>query len=274
MHHALRAGLLSTDTPLTGQRMLDGNCTCSVQHVQAPPDLQLTAKLLCYCHSCNACWNVISHCGCQKAAADIPVGSCLAVQSTLNRQLAIHVSEIALPWSTQHLWLLHIAEPSVIITIITTIFILSLRTKAIKTLLERTKSLLMSFKMQMVLRFSRVCVCCAENSETQLGKDVKYKLLVRALRRSTEEELGQLVSASFTVRDLHCSFVLLWGVCTCACKPSSSAWYVLDLLKNYLEKGCIHGQQPFFPHSRQKPVNASSQQNLPRIHSNSACLQP
>ena len=45
-----------------------------------------------------------------------------------------------------------------------------------------------------------VCVCViAENSETQLGKDVKYKLLVRALQVGTEEEVGQLVSPSFTV---------------------------------------------------------------------------
>ena len=44
-----------------------------------------------------------------------------------------------------------------------------------------------------------MCSCFAENSETQLGKDVKYKLLVRALKHGTEEEVGQLVSASFTV---------------------------------------------------------------------------
>ena len=43
-----------------------------------------------------------------------------------------------------------------------------------------------------------VCVL-AENSETQLGKDVKYKLLVRALRVGSEEEVCQLVSPSFTV---------------------------------------------------------------------------
>ena len=40
---------------------------------------------------------------------------------------------------------------------------------------------------------------CAENSETQMGKDVKYKLLVRALNLDTEEELAQLVSEGFTV---------------------------------------------------------------------------
>ena len=39
----------------------------------------------------------------------------------------------------------------------------------------------------------------AENSETQLGKDVKYKMLVRALDMSTEEELAQHVSEGFTV---------------------------------------------------------------------------
>lgn len=44
--------------------------------------------------------------------------------------------------------------------------------------------------------------CCwrpAENSETQLGKDVKYKLLVRALKIGSEEEVGQIVSPAFTV---------------------------------------------------------------------------
>ena len=39
----------------------------------------------------------------------------------------------------------------------------------------------------------------AENSETQLGKDVKYKMLVRALNLDTEEELAQHVSEGFTV---------------------------------------------------------------------------
>ena len=42
--------------------------------------------------------------------------------------------------------------------------------------------------------------CCdAENSETQLGKDVKYKMLVCAIKQETGEEVAQLVSESFTV---------------------------------------------------------------------------
>ena len=40
---------------------------------------------------------------------------------------------------------------------------------------------------------------CAENSEARLGKDVPYKLLVRALNETTNEELAQLVSQSFSV---------------------------------------------------------------------------
>ncbi len=56
------------------------------------------------------------------------------------------------------------------------------------------------------------CMCCenvhivaqgplrhTENSETQLGKDVRYKMLVRAVDKDTGEELAQLVSESFTV---------------------------------------------------------------------------
>ncbi len=42
-------------------------------------------------------------------------------------------------------------------------------------------------------------LCDAENSETQLGKDVKYKMLVCAIKQDTGEELAQLVSESFTV---------------------------------------------------------------------------
>ncbi len=42
--------------------------------------------------------------------------------------------------------------------------------------------------------------CCnAENSETQLGKDVKYKMLVCAIKQDSGKEVAQLVSESFTV---------------------------------------------------------------------------
>ncbi len=41
--------------------------------------------------------------------------------------------------------------------------------------------------------------CDAENSKTQLGKDVKYKMLVSAIKQETGEEVAQLVSESFTV---------------------------------------------------------------------------
>ena len=41
-----------------------------------------------------------------------------------------------------------------------------------------------------------------ENSETQLGKDAKYKMFVRAFSRETDEELAQLVSESFIVGQL------------------------------------------------------------------------
>ena len=37
-----------------------------------------------------------------------------------------------------------------------------------------------------------------------MGKDVKYKLLVRALNLDTEEELAQLVSEGFTVNTAAC----------------------------------------------------------------------
>lgn len=59
----------------------------------------------------------------------------------------------------------------------------------------------------------------AENSETQLGKDVKYKMLVCAVKQETGEEVAQLVSESFTVGPhLH-------GTCACtppACKEAVS----------------------------------------------------
>ena len=47
----------------------------------------------------------------------------------------------------------------------------------------------------------------AENSEKQLGREVRYKMLVRALKQETGEELTQLVSESFTVSNyqLHCT---------------------------------------------------------------------
>ncbi len=41
--------------------------------------------------------------------------------------------------------------------------------------------------------------CDAENSKRQLGKDVKYKMLVSAIKQETGEEVAQLVSESFTV---------------------------------------------------------------------------
>ncbi|DBA71137.1 TPA: PSII 6.1 kDa protein [Trebouxia sp. C0005] len=43
----------------------------------------------------------------------------------------------------------------------------------------------------------------AENSETQLGKDVKYKMLVCAVKQETGEEVAQLVSESFTVTTMR-----------------------------------------------------------------------
>ena len=45
-----------------------------------------------------------------------------------------------------------------------------------------------------------------------MGKDVKYKMLVRALNLDTQEELAQLVSEGFTV-----SFVV--SECSFACVP-------------------------------------------------------
>ncbi|DBB00042.1 TPA: hypothetical protein ACH3X1_013901 [Trebouxia sp. C0004] len=42
-----------------------------------------------------------------------------------------------------------------------------------------------------------------ENSETQLGKDVKYKMMVCAIKQETGEELAQLVSESFTVTTMR-----------------------------------------------------------------------
>ena len=50
---------------------------------------------------------------------------------------------------------------------------------------------------------SQVC-WHAENSEARLGKDVQYKLLVRAINESTNEELAQLVSQGFSVSFLSC----------------------------------------------------------------------
>ena len=49
--------------------------------------------------------------------------------------------------------------------------------------------------------------CDAENSETQLGKDVKYKMLVCAVKQDTGEEVAQLVSESFTVGPHSLDFV-------------------------------------------------------------------
>lgn len=115
-----------------------------------------------------------------------------------------------------------------------------------------------------MLRFSRVCVCCAENSETQLGKDVKYKLLVRAIRRGTEEELGQLVSASFTVRDLRCSLVLLWGVCTAHASPHHLLGTVLICLRLIWRRAASTG------------INLSSlvqHKNLSMLPCNRVCLK-
>ncbi|KAL0030750.1 hypothetical protein WJX77_004631 [Trebouxia sp. C0004] len=42
-----------------------------------------------------------------------------------------------------------------------------------------------------------------ENSEARLGKDAQYKLLVRAINESTNEELAQLVSQSFSVTTMR-----------------------------------------------------------------------
>ncbi len=54
--------------------------------------------------------------------------------------------------------------------------------------------------MNMLHEASCTETCCdAENSETQLGKDVKYKMLVCAIKQETGEEVAQLVSESFTV---------------------------------------------------------------------------
>lgn len=39
----------------------------------------------------------------------------------------------------------------------------------------------------------------AENSETQMGREMTYKMLVRAISLDTEQELAQLVSESFVV---------------------------------------------------------------------------
>lgn len=39
----------------------------------------------------------------------------------------------------------------------------------------------------------------AENSAAGLGKDMQYKLLVRAIDEDTEEELAQTVSQAFAV---------------------------------------------------------------------------
>lgn len=39
----------------------------------------------------------------------------------------------------------------------------------------------------------------AENSETQMGREMTYKMLVRALNSESGEELVQLVSESFIV---------------------------------------------------------------------------
>lgn len=41
--------------------------------------------------------------------------------------------------------------------------------------------------------------CDAENSETQMGREMTYKMLVRALASESGEELVQLVSESFIV---------------------------------------------------------------------------
>ncbi|KAL0051206.1 hypothetical protein WJX82_003759 [Trebouxia sp. C0006] len=42
-----------------------------------------------------------------------------------------------------------------------------------------------------------------ENSETQLGKDVKYKMLVCAIKQDSGKEVAQLVSESFTVTTMR-----------------------------------------------------------------------
>jgi ribosomal protein L30E len=49
----------------------------------------------------------------------------------------------------------------------------------------------------------------AENSEARLRKDVQYKLLVQPVNESTNEELGQLVSQSFSVSVCHLSLAIV-----------------------------------------------------------------
>ena len=59
---------------------------------------------------------------------------------------------------------------------------------------------LLTYTMNILHEASCTETCCnAENSETQLGKDVKYKMLVCAIKQDSGKEVAQLVSESFTV---------------------------------------------------------------------------
>lgn len=67
----------------------------------------------------------------------------------------------------------------------------------------------------------------AENSETQLGKDVKYKMLVCAIKQDSGEEVAQLVSEGFTVGPHH-----LHLVHAPVCMQGSHVWILTDHLAN------------------------------------------
>ena len=64
--------------------------------------------------------------------------------------------------------------------------------------------------VQMTMLLNMCLSWRAENSETQMGTEMTYKMLVRAIHSESGEELAQLVSESFIVRLATQIQILAW----------------------------------------------------------------
>ena len=92
--------------------------------------------------------------------------------------------------------------------------------------------------------------CCAENSEARLGKDVQYKLLVRALHEQSNEELTQLVSQSFSVSSIALVYDIYLPLCLSIVRSRLVLSEVMSTLFTAAKAGCLTCHHVSLLHSR------------------------